>query len=105
MLWLIHSLAAERYSRGLPRVFIDFDQVVANPSGVLSKIEQEANLVFPVPVGAAKKKIEEFVSPGLRHHKADTLEPPHEGLPLMAYELHRIFRDAAAGKEIHIRNC
>ena len=100
VLWLIHSLAAERYSRGLPRVFIDFDQVVTNPVGVLSKIEQEANLVFPVPVGEAKEKIEEFVSPGLRHHKADKLEPPHEGLPLMAYELHRIFRDAAAGKEI-----
>jgi len=104
VLWLIHSLAAERYSRGLPRVFIDFDQVVANPTGVLSKIEQESELAFPVAVGTAKEKIAEFVSPSLRHHKADPLEPPHEGLPLMAYELHRIFSDAAAGKEITYTN-
>ncbi|WON72648.1 hypothetical protein [Nitrosospira sp. Is2] len=100
VLWLIHSLTAERHSRGLPRVFIDFDQVVTYPVGVLSKIAQEASLVFPVPVDEAKKKIEEFVSPGLRHHKADTLEPPQEGLALMAYDLHRIFSDAAAGQEI-----
>jgi hypothetical protein len=100
VLWLIHSLAAEHYSRGLPRMFIDFDQVVGNPIGVLSKIEQEANLVFPVEVDAAKKKIEDFVSPTLRHHKADTLEPPQRGLFLMAYELHQKFSAAAAGHEV-----
>jgi hypothetical protein len=97
VLWLIHSLSAELFSRGLPRIFLDFDQVVTNPIGVLSKIEQQANLVFPVPVDEAKEKIEGFVSPGLRHHKADATERPQEGLPLMAYELHRIFSEAAAG--------
>ena len=100
VLWLIHSLSAERYSRGLPRVFIDFDQVVTNAVGVLSKIEQEARLVFPYPVDEAKEKIKGFVSPGLRHHKADTLVPPQGELPLMAYELHGIFSDAAAGQEV-----
>ena len=44
------------------------------------------------------KKIEEFVSPDLRHHKADaTPEQMHEGLALMAYELHRAFNEMAAG--------
>ena len=100
VLWLLHSLSAELFSRGLPRVFIDFDQVVTNPVGVLSKIEQEAALVFPIPVNEAKKKIQEFVSPGLRHHKADRVDPPKEGLPLMAYKLHRIFSEAAAGHAV-----
>jgi hypothetical protein len=100
VLWLSHSLSAEHYSRGQPRVFIDFDQVVQNPAGVLLKIEQNAGLVFPVSVNEASKKIEEFVSPDLRHHKADkTPEQMHEGVSLMAYELHRAFNEMAAGNQ------
>lgn len=96
VLWLNHSLYAEFHSRGLSRIFIDFDQVVKSPVQVLLKIEKEANLVFPVSVNEASEKISGFVSPDLRHHKADAaLDRPHEGLALMAYELHRTFNEMA----------
>ena len=92
VLWLSHSLSAEFHSRGLPRIFVDFDQIVKNPAEVLSKIEREANLVFPVSIKEAKENINGFVSPGLRHHKADaSLKHEDEALPSMAHELHRIF--------------
>jgi len=97
VLWLSHSLSAELYSRGQQRVFIDFDQVVQNSAEALLKIEREANLAFPVSVKEASKKIEGFVSPGLRHHKAGETEQMHEGIALMAYELHRAFNEMAAG--------
>lgn len=94
VLWLNHSLSAELYSRKLPRVFIDFDQVVKNPTEVLSKIEREANLLFPVSVNDSYENISSFVSPDLRHHKADVVPKyAHEGLSLMAHELHRIFSE------------
>lgn len=100
ILWLSHSLYAEFYSRKLPRVFIEFDQVVKNPAGALLKIEGELNLVFPVPVNEASKKIDDFVSPGLRHHKADTeLERPHETLSLMAHELYCAFNEMTGGNQ------
>ena len=100
VLWLSHSLYAEFYSRGLPRIFIEFDEVVKNPARVLLKIEQESNLVFPVPVHEASEKIDNFVSPDLRHHKADAaLQRPHETLPLMAYELYRTFSEMAGGNK------
>jgi hypothetical protein len=103
VLWLSHSLSAEHYSRGQPRVFVDFDQVVQNPAAALLKIEREARLVFPVSVNEASKKIETFVSPDLRHHKAnETPEQMHDGIALMAYELHRAFKEMAAGDE---RSC
>ncbi|MBA2658339.1 MAG: hypothetical protein H0U72_01955 [Nitrosospira sp.] len=96
VLWLSHSLYAEFYSRGLPRVFIEFDEVVKNPAEVLLKIEQESNLVFPIPINEACEKINSFVSPGLRHHKADaTLQQPQEPLPRMAYDLYRTFSERA----------
>src|SRR6185437_14240076 len=44
------------------------------------------------------KKIEAFVSPDLRHHKSsETAEQMHEGLSLMAYELHGAFNEMAEG--------
>lgn len=93
VLWLNHSLSAELYSRGRPRVFIGFDQVVNSPVETLLKIEREANLVFPVSVKEASGDINGFVSPDLRHHKADAvLKEAHEGLSLMACELYRIFQ-------------
>ncbi|SEP36394.1 sulfotransferase family protein [Nitrosovibrio sp. Nv6] len=102
ILWLSHSLSAELYSRGLPRVFIDFDQVVKNPAEVLSRIEREANLVFPVSVNDASENISEFVSPDLRHHKADVLAMPgnaNEALSLMAHKLYRIFKEMTVESE------
>lgn len=97
VLWLSHSLSSELYSRGQPRVFIDFDQVVQNPAAALLKIEREAGVVFPVSVNEASKKIDEFVSPDLRHHKASETKRMHEGIALLAYELHRAFNEMAAG--------
>lgn len=98
VLWLSHSLSAERYSRGKPRIFIDFDQVVENPAEALLRIEQKASLVFPVSATEASKKIKSFVSPDLRHHKADgTPKPMHAGISLMAYKLYRAFNEMTAG--------
>ncbi len=100
VLWLSHTLSAERYSRGHLRIFTDFDQVVKKPIEVLTKIEQEANLVFPVPVHEATGKIERFVSPDLRHHKADAApDYQHQGLELMADELYQLFIKMSVGKE------
>ncbi|HET7061628.1 MAG TPA: hypothetical protein VFI43_05570 [Nitrosospira sp.] len=100
VLWLNHALSAERYSRGYSRVFTDFDQVVKKPSEVLLKIEKEADIVFPKPVDTAAGEIGRFVSPDLRHHKADT--PPndgHEELALMADKLYRHLVKMSGGDE------
>lgn len=100
VLWLIHSLSAEQYSRGLQRVFIDFNQVVSDPSGVLMRIEQALSLTFPVTVNSAKDRIHSFVSPDLRHHEAnETQREEYQGLSSMAYELHRALNEMAVKDE------
>jgi hypothetical protein len=100
VLWLSHALSAEYYSRGHPRVFTDFDQVVKKPMEVLLKIEKEANVIFPTPVDRAAEKIEDFVSPDLRHHKADAKHGhANQGLALMAQELYRLFLKMSSGHE------
>lgn len=100
VLWLSHTLSAERYSRGYPRVFTDFDQVVKKPVEVLSKIEKEANVIFPIPVDRAAEKIERFVSPDLRHHQVGAgLDHTDEGLASMAQELYRLLLKIPSGHE------
>lgn len=102
VLWLSHSLSAELYSRGMSRVFIGFDQVVNNPVETLLKIEREANLVFPISVKEASDNINGFVSPDLRHHKADAaLKQADEGLSRMANELYRLFQEMEVETSSH----
>lgn len=99
VLWLSHTLSAESYSREKPRIFIDFDQVVSNPVRVLQAIEREAGIAFPISVNQANEKIEGFVSPDLRHHKADKTDAAakqYQGLELMAYELYSALSEKAA---------
>lgn len=104
VLWLSHSLQAERYSRGQSRIFIDFDQVVQDPVEILSEIEHAANLAFPVAIGAAAEKIKGFVSPALRHHKADAAEESkRDPLSSMAYRLYRILRETSTDCDFHER--
>jgi hypothetical protein len=102
VLWLSHSLSAELYSRGMSRIFIGFDQVVNNPVETLLKIEREANLVFPLSVKEASDNINGFVSPDLRHHKADAAsKQADEGLSWMAKELYRLFQEMEVETSSH----
>jgi hypothetical protein len=100
VLWLSHTLSAESYSRGRSRIFIDFDQVVADPVRVLQTIEQETGIAFPISVNQANEKIGRFVSPDLRHHKVDKTSAGairyEQGLEGMAYELYSALSEKAA---------
>lgn len=98
ILWLDHSLSAELYSRESSRIFIDFDQMIKDPVSVLTRVEQELNLTFPVSAKEASEKINSFVSPDLRHHKVETKEQ-YQGLSLMAYELYQALNDIPTGKK------
>jgi hypothetical protein len=48
LLWLLHYLDAERWSRGHPRAFVEFDRLVAVPVNELMRAEGELGLEFPV---------------------------------------------------------
>lgn len=40
LLWLRHALDAERATRGLPRAFIGYDELLADPAGVMRRISR-----------------------------------------------------------------
>lgn len=96
LLWSLHYLEAERWSRGHSRVFIDFDHFLENPAQGLSKMEKSLGIRYPVPVENATACLKQFLSTDLRHHGKD--EEMQERSPAIEIALSLHERLLAASK-------
>ena len=70
-LWLKHTLLAEKESRGIPRAFVSYDRLLAEPIATLRGIEARLGMEFPISIEAASPRILEYLSPSRRHHRRD----------------------------------
>jgi hypothetical protein len=68
LLWLRHVLDAERYTRGIPRSVVTFDDLMRNWQSTVSKIRQDLHIDWPIDPASVTAGIEAFLSPGDRHH-------------------------------------
>jgi hypothetical protein len=68
LLWLRHVLDAEQGSRGFPRVFINYRDLLHDWRAVVSKIERGLGLELPRKVDEIVDEMGQFVSADLRHH-------------------------------------
>ncbi|WP_370307106.1 glycosyltransferase [Sinimarinibacterium flocculans] len=75
LLWLRYVLDAERGSRGLRRVFVDYDALLHDWRGTLEPTLQALNVDLRIAPSAAAE-IESFLRPDLRHHVASTIQHP-----------------------------
>ena len=71
LLWLDAMLAAERGTRGRPRVFITFDQLLADWRACLGRVEAMAGASLPCRTPAMEEAVERYLAPPLRHHRQD----------------------------------
>ena len=74
-LWLQHVLAAERASRGLPRCFVSYGDLLRDWRSTVQRIGRTLELSWPRDIMSVADEIDEFLSVELRHHQsaADTL--------------------------------
>ncbi|MDP9173338.1 MAG: hypothetical protein M3O30_05675 [Planctomycetota bacterium] len=68
LLTLTHLLEAERATRGKPRVFVSFEQVLGDWRNCASRIGRELGIVWPRGYSEIEKEVAGFLEPGLRHH-------------------------------------
>lgn len=88
--WARHMLAAERASRGLPRIFVTYDQLIDDPAAVLRRIRALPGGVALTAPEAMPRSLSTIVRAGARHHQAgDELVPP------TIDAIWRAFRDTA----------
>ena len=83
LLWLQHMLAAEKSTRGRPRTFLTYDELLDDPLSAVRKIAFDLRLNWPKPAESARNALCEFINPELRHHRAgddaaDGLSPLRE---------------------------
>jgi len=69
MLWASYMVAAERDTRDLNRVFVDYDTLATRPLSILDRIEQQANVRMPRRTKLAANTIEQFVDVDLYHYR------------------------------------
>ncbi len=70
LLWLRHTLDAERETRDRNRVVITFDQLLGDWAATLERVRRAAGIPWPVPPEHTNARVAEFLDPGQRHHHA-----------------------------------
>ncbi|RAK51939.1 hypothetical protein DJ017_19205 [Phenylobacterium soli] len=68
LLWSAYMLAAEAYTRDLPRVFVDYDSLLADWRREVARIEAAHGAALPKLTEKAGKAIDAFLTPELRHN-------------------------------------
>ncbi len=70
-LWLKYLLDAERDSRGYPRIFITYENLLSDSVVTIQHISKAVSLPLPENRNALFQKAGEFLSSDLRHERAD----------------------------------
>ncbi len=68
LLWLSHTLAAERDSRDFPRVVVEYDSLLAEGSDAVARWAELLGLTWPVSLTSAAPEINASLRVELRHH-------------------------------------
>ena len=85
-LWLQYMLAAERHTRGRPRGFVDFEQLMATPDQCVEAMFRATGLAIPVTPGDGSAGAP--IDAGMRHHDgAELLQADCPALVQRAYQL------------------
>jgi hypothetical protein len=99
LLWLLHYLDAERWSRGHPRAFVEFDRLVAVPVNELMRAEGELGLEFPVSPRRAESCLREFLSAELKHHSEELAAYCTGPILDLARDAHELLQKKALKKD------
>lgn len=73
-LWLLHVLEAERHSRGMPRVFVTYADLLADWLPVVEAIGRGLGIGWPLEPTNRVEAVEGFLSGELRHHRSEQAE-------------------------------
>lgn len=68
LVWSAYMLAAEAYTRDLPRAFVGYDALLADWRAELAKIESAHGAPLPKLTAKAAKEVDGFLTADLRHN-------------------------------------
>ena len=71
LVWSAYMLAAEAYTRDLPRAFLSYDALLSDWRGEVARLEIAHGAPLPRLTAAAGRKIDAFLTRDLRHNVED----------------------------------
>lgn len=74
LLWILHYLDAEYWTRGLSRAFVVFNDLINDPVTSFAKIEKNLDLHFPNAPSQVVESLKQFASKDLIHHREQLSE-------------------------------
>jgi glycosyltransferase involved in cell wall biosynthesis len=85
LLWFRHVSEAEIHTRGFPRVFVEYSQILEDWESVVDNISRRLGMPLLKNIPAARPQIADFLSLGLRHHREsyDGLVQRHDVPPFV----------------------
>lgn len=69
--WISHMTSVERDTRGTDRIFVDYDDLLADWRAVIARIEAIMGRALPARDAKADAAIDAFLSSDQRHHRLD----------------------------------
>lgn len=93
--WTAYMLAAEAYTRDVPRVFVGYDSLLADWRAELRRIEAAHAAPLPAVNAEAEAAIDAFLTPELRHNAPDGDLSIYGWAGAMADAVHTWFAAAA----------
>jgi len=84
LLWLSHTLEAERTTRQLPRLVLSYEQLLQDPAAAVQRCQQLAGLPITTP---SAELLGHWIRPGLNHHQRSSggLDPNGESKTLLQW--------------------
>ena len=84
LLWLSHTLEAERATRQLPRLVLSYEQLLQDPAAAAQRCQLLAGLPITTP---SAELLGHWIRPGLNHHhrSSEGLEPKGESKTLLQW--------------------
>jgi hypothetical protein len=98
LLWTGYMLAAEAYTRDLPRAFTDYDALLCDWRGEVRRIEAAHGAPLPALTAKSEKGIDRFLTPALRHNAGEGDLASLGPMGRMVQGVYDWFRAAAAGE-------
>jgi hypothetical protein len=69
ILWLAHSVEAERLTRGRRRAFVSYDSLLRDWRPAMTDAASRLKVTWPLPLDQAAAAVDAFLEPSLRHHR------------------------------------
>jgi hypothetical protein len=97
LVWTAYMLAAEAYSRDLPRAFVGYDALLADWRRETAAIEAAHAAALPDLTERSAREIDRFLSPELRHNAGEGDLGAYGWAGKLAGAVHAWFESAARG--------